>query len=73
MTRMQTCRLTAIKTIPVNTAQRESDILLSSCRFLIDYYHNEVLSLSAFVGGSDQSLDIVLLTIKAKDQIDDTI
>lgn len=40
---------------------------------LIDYCHNEVLSLSAFVGRSDQSLDIVSLTIKAEDQIDDTI
>lgn len=26
---------------------------------LIDYYHNELLSLSAFVGWSDQLLDIV--------------
>lgn len=67
---LQTWRLTAIKTI---SALRESDILLSTCRSLIDYCHNEVLSLSAFVGGVDQSLDIVLLTIKAKDQIDDTI
>lgn len=40
---------------------------------LIDYCHNEVLSLSAFVGRSDQSLDIVSLTMKAEDQIDDTI
>lgn len=40
---------------------------------LIDYCHNEVLSLTTFVRWSDQSLDIVWMTIKAEDQIDDTI
>lgn len=46
---------------------------LSTFASLIDYFHNKVLSLSPFVGRPDQSLDIVWLTIKAEDQIDDTI